>query len=36
MNASSITDIKCSNLINLLVLDYNTTEEVGRVSGTPP
>ena len=31
MNASSITDIKCSNLINLLVLDYNTTEEVGRV-----
>lgn len=31
MNASSITDIKRSDLINLLVLDYKTTEEIGRV-----
>lgn len=31
MNASSETDIKRSDVINLLVLDYNSTEEVGRV-----
>ena len=31
MNISLATDIKRSDLINRLVLDYNTTEEVGRV-----
>ncbi|MGK7935486.1 MAG: PRC-barrel domain-containing protein [Xenococcaceae cyanobacterium] len=31
MNASSITEIKRSDLINLLVLDYKTTDEIGRV-----